>query len=308
MIKQSTSIEGTILYLKDAWESKQLIETIDVNDIINIDDLVVFPKSLINGHPIKKQISKNNYTVKVVSDIPILEDGTYNTLTKEYKKRNSNEYLSYSRFNSNIIYYCKISTEPNIKIVSANEFYRYFNSLNEDISTEEVKNIILGFNGNKEDTDFAMKQLCYYNLNKHKSHILIKYCIDHNNPIFSSENVYTKYIRNFIGATTDNAYRIYSYTSDTLCRVFKITNESDIELMREYLNPVLREEIRKNSFYLKYIKCFNLVVKFVEKGKIINNSNCIPKEFIDIINIEYNNTYNESLTLTNQDLCFVQDI
>lgn len=306
MIKQTTSIDGTILYFKDAWESKQPIETINANDIINIEDLQIFPKSLINGHPIKKQINKNNYTVKVVSEIKILEDGTYNTLTKEHTP-SAGKYLSYSTFNSNVLYYCKISAEPNIKIVSVNEFYRYFNSLNEDISIEEVKNITLGFNGNKEDTDFAMKQLCYYNLNKHKSNIILKYCIGHINPPFSSENVYTKYIRNFIGATTYNTDHIYTYNSSTLCRVFNITNESDVELMREHLNPVLTKEIHATSFYSRYIKCFNLVVKFVEKGKRINNSNCIPTEFIDIINTEYNNTYNESLTLTNQDLCFVQN-
>lgn len=301
MIKQITNNEGTFLLFGEAdyySYNNQLIETIENTDIINIEQLKNFPKSLLHGHVIKKQINNKNYTTKIIDKLPAsCNYNWYNIKTQETKAN-----ISYQSITDGWVRQLKISDEPNIKCVSPEAFYKYFNSYNSEIDENDLYELLKGFNGTKEDIDFVMKQLCYYNIDNHKSKIFIEYIKNKKEyVIFSDENIYTKYIRDYINAGTYDVDRT-RYDLNGIYRIFNLTKESNIELMRKHYIPFLLKEIQNDIFYTKYIKTLQLT-EHVSPNIIINNNKYL-KSFINQINYDFNDKYQCYLKQSNLFISF----
>lgn len=149
MIKQITNEKGSFLFFNDTPIYKlDIIEIINSGDKINIQNLKNFPKSLLNGHPIKKMICNKDYNTKVKE----LE----NRYDYSLYDKNKNIYnITWS--NDDILSYLQIDPEPNIKIVNKNAFYDYYNSFNDPITEDELMELLNGFKGSKEDVNLTMK-------------------------------------------------------------------------------------------------------------------------------------------------------
>lgn len=303
MIKQITNDKGSFLLFDTSpyKNNVKLIETINQDDKININYLPNFPKSLLTNHPLKKMIANTDYTVKVWNLNPNLWE-RYNFNTGETKPPLSSFYPKQG--DTDWIYRIHVCEEPNIKVIDKDAFYDYFNSFNEPISEDDLMNLLKGFQGDQTDIDLTMKSLCYYDIRKFKSRIFIEYLNVRYKNNFSEENIYTKYIRDYINATTHNVQRTY-YNLNGIYNIFDYVNETDIDYMQSHYIPLLTKEILSHRTFKEYIE--PLQIKVIVSNKPIIDNNKRLKKFITNVNNEFYGLYNMYLKQSKLFISFVYD-